>query len=85
MSLSKKKPKNQKLINSSASAKFEESPQSKCSYNIEEESQNIVHVYGGNYQAQPSINDFDTIVKVDKKTEEKLMRSSIEVSGKKKA
>ena len=44
-----------------------------------------MHVYGGNYQAQPSINDFDTIVKVDKKTEEKLMRSSIEVSGKKKA
>ena len=50
----------------SSTKKFEDSPQCKLNYKIEEDLSKVVHVYG------VSVNEFDTIVKVDKKTEEKL-------------
>ena len=51
----------------SSTKKFEDSPQGKLNYKIEEDPSKVVHVYS------VSVNEFDTIVKVDKKTEEKLM------------
>ena len=48
-------------------------------YNInEEEPATIVHVFSDDDFAkkQPVVSGFDTIVKVDKKTEEKLVKSS---------
>ena len=44
----------------------------------EEEPATIVHVFGEDnsvVKEQPSVSGFDTIVKVDKKTEEKLVKS----------
>lgn len=52
----------------SSTKKFEDSPQGKLNYKIEEDLSKVVHVYG------VSVNEFDTIVKVDKKTEEKLQQ-----------
>ena len=47
-------------------------------YHINEESfSSILHVYGGD-QVPPEVSGFDTIVKVDKKTEEKLMQSCLD-------
>ena len=55
---------------------FEDSPESKLQGNIKEEL-NMA-------QQQPKVTDFGTIVKIDKKTEEKLMQSFIERSAGKK-
>ena len=63
----------------SSTKKFEDSPQCKLNYKIEEDLSKVVHVYG------VSVNEFDTIVKVDKKTEEKLnQRDETKSSAKKK-
>ena len=71
-----------------SSTNFENSPETKLKYNIVEESNAKVHVYGNSSAAQLSklgpsrVNDFETIVKVDRKTEEKLKKlHSIETSA----
>ena len=53
-------------------------------YNInEEEPATIVHVFSDDdfVKKQPVVSGFDTIVKVDKKTEEKLVKSSSTFDG----
>ena len=66
---SKNKHKMKNLLNSSASVKFEESPQSNKLLCDQSNSFSI--------QECQSINDFETIVKVDKKTEEKLLMRNV--------